>query len=68
MITASIVQEVRDIREREAGKHNYDLLEIASHIKIHEQELPRQGWNLKERIVNKKDSCNQPNASLLFDT
>ena len=67
MITDSIVQEVRDVREKDALNHNYNLLEIATHIRIHEQELIQQGWNLKERVVNKKDSCNQLSAPLQAD-
>ena len=38
-----IVQEIRNIREEDARKHDFDLIKIASSIKQHENQLSQMG-------------------------
>ena len=52
MIIDKIVQEVRNLREMDAKNHHYNLMEIASNIKINEQELVKHGWKIQEKTLN----------------
>ena len=48
-----IVKKIREVRELDAAKHEFDLYRIASVIRQHETVLAEQGWKLRKMVVNK---------------
>lgn len=48
------LQEIREIREKHAAKHKYDLVSIAIDIEKDRENLAEQGWKLvKRKKLNK---------------